>query len=135
MNGEEPLADGGVEMVELGGLDEERRDGWRAAGDQLEVAEGGKKGCAAAGATVGVLPALAGLEAESEEEGGELVEGLRGGDGMDEGDSFDHDLSRSAGSIVSSGKADRGLRGWAPIRARRIKIKTDLDRGYGNEGL
>ena len=46
--------------------------GW-AAGDELEVAERGEEGGAAA---LVVLPAFAGLEAERAEEAGELVEGL-----------------------------------------------------------
>ena len=78
--GEEPLVDGGVDVVQLRGLDEERRYGWGAAGDELQVADGREEGGTLAGA---VLPAFAGLKAEGEEEGGELGEGLRGGDGVD----------------------------------------------------
>jgi hypothetical protein len=59
------------------------------AGDEFEVADGGEEGGSLAG---GVLPAFAGFEAEREQEGGELGEGLGGGDGVDERDSFDHDF-------------------------------------------
>ena len=85
--------DGGVDMVELGGLDEERRDGGGATGDQLKAADGSQKHCSLTSSSC-VLPALAGLEAEGEEEGGETGEGLRGGDGVDECNAFDHDFRK-----------------------------------------
>lgn len=81
--------DSSVNLVEVGGLDEEGGDGGRTACDELEVAEGGEKGCAAA---IRVLPAFALLEAEGREKLAELLEGVRRGDGLDEGDAFDHVL-------------------------------------------
>ena len=66
--GEEPLVDGGVNVVELGGFYKKRRSGGRGAfsvgqtsGDEFEVAEGCEEGGAGAG---GVLPAFAGFEAQ-----------------------------------------------------------------------
>jgi hypothetical protein len=73
--GEHPLMDGGVNGVEAGDLDEDGRDGGRAAGDELDVAQRGQES-AAAPVSLRVAPTLAGLEAEGEEEASELVEGV-----------------------------------------------------------
>ena len=71
--GEQPFVDGGVDLVEAGDFDQDWRDGWGAAGDEFQVADGREEGCAAADC---VLPAFAGLEAEAVEEAAELVEGI-----------------------------------------------------------
>ena len=89
VGGEHPLVDGGVDGVEAGDLDEEGRHGRRAAGDELDVGQGSQKSGAAT-LPLRFTPALAGLEAEGEEEAGELVECVGGGDGSDQRDSLNH---------------------------------------------
>jgi len=68
--GKQPSFDDAVDVVELGDLDEDWRDGGGATGDEFEVAEGGKEGGATA---LSVLPAFALLEAQGAEEAGESV--------------------------------------------------------------
>ena len=91
MAGEHPLVDGRVNVVELGGFDEDGGHGGCAAGDELQVADGGEEGCTTA---CGVVPAFADLEAEGLEETAELVQFATGrgacGDCVDEGNSLDH---------------------------------------------
>ena len=70
MVGYEPFFYYGVDVVELGNFDEDRRYGGWAAGDEFEVADGGEEGGATA---LGVLPAFSLLEAKCAEEVGEPV--------------------------------------------------------------
>ena len=57
--------DEGVDVVELRDFDEEGGDGGRAAGDELQVADGSEEGGAAA---LGILPAFALLKAKGGKE-------------------------------------------------------------------
>jgi len=60
--GKEPAFDEGVDVVELGDLDDDGWHGGRAASDELHAAGGcGEDGAAA----LGILPALALLKPES----------------------------------------------------------------------
>ena len=89
--GEEPLFDEGVDVVELRDFDEEGGHGGGAAGDEFEVADGSEEGGATA---LGILPALALLEAEGGKEAGEAVKfsawRAGRGDGADDRDSLNH---------------------------------------------
>src|ERR1035437_8247713 len=96
--GDHPLLDNRMNLVELGNLDEDRRCGWHATGNQLEVADGREEGRATSAA---ILPALAGLEATRPKEAGELVERSRRSDRRHQRDSLDHV------SIVSSAFSGR----------------------------
>jgi hypothetical protein len=81
--------DGGVDGFEAGDFDKDGGNGGRAAGDELDVGKGSEEGAPAA-LTLRVAPAATGLEAEGEEEAGELVEGVGRGDGGDQRDSLNH---------------------------------------------
>src|ERR1019366_824999 len=96
--GDHPLLDNRMNLVELGNLDEDRRGGWHATGNQLEVADGREEGRATSAA---ILPALAGLEAKRPKEAGELVERSRRSDRRHQRDSLYHV------SIVSSAFSGR----------------------------
>jgi hypothetical protein len=68
--GEEKVFDEGVDVVELGYLDDDGWYGGRAASDELDVA----CGCGEDGATaLGVLPTLSLLKPEGGKEAAELV--------------------------------------------------------------
>ena len=71
--GEQPLMNSGVDLVEAGDFDQNGRDGWWAAGDEFQVADGREEGCSTTGR---VLPAFAGFKAEAVEEASKLVEGI-----------------------------------------------------------
>ena len=81
----------GVDLVEIGNLDQKGRGCGDTSSDEFEVAERREEGCAT---TLTVLPAAALLETQGGEQTADLVHirALRvcGADGVDEGDSFDH---------------------------------------------
>lgn len=68
--GEEPIFYEGVDVVELRDFDEDWGHGRGTAGYEFEVADRGEEGGAA---SLGVLPALALLEAKGGKEAGEAV--------------------------------------------------------------
>jgi hypothetical protein len=79
---------GGMDLVEAEDFDQDGRNSWRPAGDELQFAHGCEEGSAAAD---GVLPAFAGLKAEAAEEATELVVGIGRWDCLDERNSLDHE--------------------------------------------
>ena len=67
---EEPLFDESADVVELGDFDEDGRHGGWAAGDELQIADGGEVRFTTA---LSVLPAFALLEAKGGKKTGETV--------------------------------------------------------------